>query len=307
MLIPDDATLEGLLKRLHLAYIRRNWREVVTQAEQQQWSYRDFLAILTGEEVAHRAQTGIGRRTRKAHFPFLKTIDEFNFTLQSTLRRVMLGSFLAPEFVPSGRSLVLQGKPGRGKTHLAIAIAYQAILNGYDALFITAAQLIEELSVAAEDGRLHEVLKRYVSPAALVIDEVGYLTLRDDAANVLYHVVARRYLKRKPILFTTNKPLTEWGRVLHDPDLAAAILDRVLDNGRLIILDGPSVRTLDESSSSSPSSSAQTAKVSGNSPTDLTEPTGVDLSRDSETVCPMPRREDEAGRANSAANRILTR
>ena len=271
MLISDDAALDDLLKRLHLAYIRRNWRAVVTQAEVKQWSHRDFLAILAGEEVAHRSQTGIGRRTRKAHFPFLKTIDEFDFTFQSTLRRMMLGSFLAPEFVPSGASLVLQGKPGRGKTHLAIAIAYQAILHGYDALFITAAQLIEELSVAAAEGRLHDVLKRYVAPAVLVVDEVGYLTLRNDAANVLYHVVARRYLKRKPVLFTTNKPLTEWGRVLHDPDLAAAILDRVLDNGRLIILDGPSVRTLD--AAPSPTRPTQPAIFSGTSPTELTEPT----------------------------------
>ena len=272
MLIPDDEALDGLLKRLHLAYIRRNWRGVVTQAENDQWSYRDFLAILAGEEVAHRAQTGIGRRTHKAHFPFLKTIDEFNFTHQSTLRRVLLGSFLAPEFVPSGRSLVLQGKPGRGKTHLAIAIAYQAILHGYDALFTTAAELIEELSVAAKEGRLHDVLKRYAAPAVLVIDEVGYLTLRSDAANVLYHVVNRRYLKHKPILFTTNKPLTAWGRVLHDPDLAAAILDRVLGNGRLIILDGPSVRTLDNPPTS-PDGLAQSARVSGTSPAELTEPT----------------------------------
>ena len=271
MLIPDDAVLDDLLKRLHLAYIRRNWRTVVAQAEVQQWSHRDFLAILAGEEVAHRSQTGIGRRSRKAHFPFLKTIDEFDFTFQSTLRRMMLGSFLSPEFVSSGRSLVLQGKPGRGKTHLAIAIAYQAILHGYDALFITAAQLIEELSVAAEEGRLHDVLKRYVAPSVLVIDEVGYLTLRNDAANVLYHVVARRYLKRKPVLFTTNKPLTEWGRVLHDPDLAAAILDRVLHNGRLIILDGPSVRTLE--ASPSPNGPAQPDIFSGTSPPELTEPT----------------------------------
>ncbi|MBO6514845.1 MAG: hypothetical protein JJ974_12855, partial [Phycisphaerales bacterium] len=82
----DDTTLEWQLKRLHLAFIRRNWRSVVERAEQEQWSYRDFLAVLTGEEVAHRAQTGIERRTRQARFPFLKTIDEFDFSHQSGLR-----------------------------------------------------------------------------------------------------------------------------------------------------------------------------------------------------------------------------
>jgi len=271
MLSIDDTTLDALLKRLNLAYTRRSWHDAVARAERDQWSYRDFLAIMAGEEVAHRAQTGIARRTRHARFPFLKTIEEFDFSHQSTLRQIMLGSFLAPEFVPSGGCLILQGKPGRGKTHLAVAIAYKAILNGFDALFITAAELIEELSVAAELGRLHEAIKRYVAPAVLVIDEVGYLSLRDNAANVLYHVINRRYLRRKPIVFTTNKPLPQWGEVLHDPDLAAAILDRVMHRGRLVILDGPSIRNQKPFTSSQ--ANDPSAIISGTSVPDLTEPT----------------------------------
>lgn len=273
MLTMDDLALDVLLKRLNLAYTRRHWSDAVDRAEREQWSYRDFLAILAAEEVAHRAQTGIARRTRQARFPFFKTIDEFNFSHQSTLRQIMLGSFLGPEFVPSGGSLILQGKPGRGKTHLAIAIAYKAILNGFDALFITAAELIEELTVAAEEGRMQEAIKRYVAPAVLIIDEVGYLSLRQNAANVLYHVVNRRYLRRKPMLFTTNKPLTEWGEVLHDPDLAAAILDRVLHHGRLLILDGASVRN--QEPLTGPQAGKPSAIFSGTSVPDLTEPTEV--------------------------------
>lgn len=278
MLIPNDESLEGLLKRLHLAYVRRHWREVVERAEREQWSYRDFLAIVASEEVAHRAQTGIRRRTRQAHFPFLKTIEEFDFSQQSTLRQVLMGSYLAPELVPSGSNLILHGRPGRGKTHLAIAIAYKAILHGHDALFTTAAELIEDLCVAADAGRFRERLKRYTAPGVLVVDEVGYLTLRDNAANVLYHVVNRRYLKRKPIVFTTNKALTDWGRVLHDPDLAEAILDRVLHNGRLIVLDGPSIRN--PNTSTSPHDEApSTARISGNPPPDFTERTPALLVR----------------------------
>ena len=110
-----------------------------------------------------------------------------------------------------------------------------------------------------------------MGPAVLVIDEVGYLTLRDNAANVLYHVVNRRYLKGKPIIFTTNKPMTEWGRVLHDADLATAILDRVLHHGRLILLDGPSVRTLD--AITSPQADPATPRISGKSPSEFAEPT----------------------------------
>jgi DNA replication protein DnaC len=146
--------------------------------------------------------------------------------------------------VSEGRNLILLGKSGRGKTHLAVAIAYRAIQNGYNAGFVTAAVLIEELSRASAEGRLREALAGYLQPHVLVIDEVGYLSYGPDAANVLFHVVNERHLRRRPIIFTTNKsPLTTWGEVLHDHDLAEAIVDRVLEKGRLIVVDGPSYRT----------------------------------------------------------------
>lgn len=124
-----------------------------------------------------------------------------------------------------------------------MSIAYRAIQNGYDARFATAAQLIDDLSAAACEGRLSDALVPYVQPHVLVIDEVGYLTYSADAANVLFQVVDHRYLHKKPMVFTTNKSLAQWGRVLHDSDLAEAITDRVLERGRFIELRGPSYRT----------------------------------------------------------------
>jgi DNA replication protein DnaC len=242
----DAATvdLDGLLKRLHLANARRNWRMLVERAETERWSAREFLGVLTTEEVAQRQQTRIQRAVRQARFPFLKTVDDFDFSLQSSLRLQLLGSYLSPELVSEGRNLILLGKSGRGKTHLAVAIAYRAIQNGYNACFVTAAVLIEELSRASAEGRLRDALAGYLQPHVLVIDEVGYLSYGPDAANVLFHVVNERHLRRRPILFTTNKsPLTSWGDVLHDHDLAEAIVDRVLEKGRLIVVDGPSYRT----------------------------------------------------------------
>ncbi len=135
---PTDIDLESLLKRLHLANARRIWRDLIVRAETEQWSFHHFLALLVAEEVAHRQQTRLARLSRRAQFPFLKTIDDFDFTYQSTLRLALLGSALAPDFVTEGRCLILHGKPGRGKTHLAVAIAYRAIQNGFDALFVTA-------------------------------------------------------------------------------------------------------------------------------------------------------------------------
>jgi DNA replication protein DnaC len=266
--------LEPLLRRLHLPTVRRLAAELELRAEHEQLSYRDFLALLMAEEVAHRAQTRIERSTRKARFPFLRTIEDFDFTFQNSVRLQLLGSFLGPELVSEGRSLVLSGPSGTGKTHLAVAIGYRAIQNGYEAFFTTAAALIETLSVAQKAGQLAPHLIAYTHPHVLVIDEVGYLSVGNDAANLLFQVVNDRYLHRRPMVFTTNKPLAAWGTVLHDPDLAEAILDRVLERGRILELRGSSYRTRHLSAPNQPGRPTQAlAKISGNRWPKYLEPT----------------------------------
>lgn len=276
-MIAPDHDLDALFKRLHLANARRVWRDLVQRAERESWSYRDFLGILAAEEIAHRQQTRLARLSRWAHFPFLKTIDDFNFAYQTSLRLTMLGSALAPDFVTEGRSLIFTGKPGRGKTHLAIAIAYRAIQHGFDAYFTTAATLIDDLSAAFRAGQLAQALVTYTHPAILVVDEVGYLTYGTDAANMLFHVVNERHRRKRSMIFTTNKSLKAWGRVLHDDDLAQAIVDRVLERGRLIRLDGPSVRTmhlnLDEAMNAGSDQDDDLARISGNQWPEFPEPT----------------------------------
>ena len=286
-MIPPDADLDALFKRLHLANARRVWRDLVQRAEHERWSYRDFLTLLVAEEIAHRQQTRLTRLTRRAHFPFLKTIDDFKFTYQSTVRLNVLGSALSPDFVTDGRSAIFSGKPGRGKTHLAVAIAYRAIQNGFDALFTTAATLIDDLSAAFRTGELAQALPTYTHPAVLVVDEVGYLTYGTDAANMLFHVVNERHRRQRSMIFTTNKSLKSWGRVLHDDDLAQAIIDRVLERGRLFRLDGPSVRTLhvnlDEAMNDGSDQDNEVARISGKRWPEFPEPTEKNPS-------PKPRR-----------------
>jgi DNA replication protein DnaC len=267
--------LDPLLKRLHLANARRVWRDLVQRAEKEEWSHEALLQTLFAEEVAHRRGTRLNRAVRAAALPFLRTIDEFDFTYQSTLRLTTIGSLLTPDFVTEGHAVVLEGKPGRGKTHLAIAIAYRAMQNGFDALFVTAAKLIDELSAASREGRLREALAVYMKPHVLVVDEVGYLTYGDDAANVLYHVVNDRHIRRRAMVFTTNKHPRRWGSVLHDDDLAEAIVDRILERGRLLRLDGPSVRTKHLPSDELLLDDEQTGgvRVSGKQRSEFPEPT----------------------------------
>jgi DNA replication protein DnaC len=141
-----------MLKRLHLPTVRRLHVELALRAETEGMSYRDFLEILAAEEIAHRAQTRVTRSVRKAHFPFLRTVEEFDFTFQTSVRLQMLGTLLGPELVSEGRSAIFSGPPGRGKTHLAVAVAYRAIQNGFEARFTSADEMIGALSHAALAG-----------------------------------------------------------------------------------------------------------------------------------------------------------
>jgi DNA replication protein DnaC len=240
---PQDIDLDALLRRLHLPTVRRLYPEYCARAAAEGWSHRDLLATLIAEEVAHRNDTRIAKSARSAQFPFTKTVENFDFVFQSSIRRQRLGPYLGPELVTEGRNLILSGKPGRGKTHLAVAIAYRAIQNGFTARFVSAGDLIDALASASRGGELREATGTWVEPHVLVIDEVGYLHHAADAANVLFGVVDQRYLAKKPMIFTTNKKLRDWGKVLHDPDLAEVILDRVLERGKHVALGGRSWRT----------------------------------------------------------------
>jgi DNA replication protein DnaC len=232
-------SLEILLKRLGLSTVAAVLKDLIPVAEREDWSYVQFLERLLSEEVAHRAENRMTTQVAKAKFPFAATIETFDFTFRSDLKRQMLGRFLGPELVSDHRSLILEGPPGTGKTHLCISIAYKAIQNGFAARFITAAALINELRVAHD---LNAALKPYIQPHVLVIDEMGYLGYGPGAADVLFQVVDQRYQQGKPILFTTNKPLRQWGRVLHDEELARAIIDRTLHYGEYLKLSGASYR-----------------------------------------------------------------
>jgi DNA replication protein DnaC len=242
---PPEAArdLDGMLKRLHLPTVRRLHGELATRAEAEGMSYHTFLETLVAEEIAHRSETRLTRAVRAARFPFLRTIEDFNFTFQTALKLQMLGSYLGPELVTEGRSAIFSGPSGTGKSHICIAIAYRAIQHGYAARFVSADGLIGHLSHAATKGRLDAALEPFLHPHVLVIDELGYLSHATDAANVLYRVVNERYLKQRPMLFTTNKPLAALGDVLHDGDLAEAILDRLLERGAHFAMRGRSYRT----------------------------------------------------------------
>lgn len=240
---PPLTPLEADLRRLRLPTVRARYPELEAQAVTEGWSYSEYLERLVSEEIAHRTETRIARATRRAGFPFLKTLEEFDFTFQQSLPRRALGPYLGAELVSGSRNLILWGEPGLGKTALCIALAYKAIQHGAAARFVTCTELIGDLLEARANSYYTSALSAYLEPEVLVVDEVGYLTYGPHAANVLFQVVDRRYLDgHRPILMTTNKDPRQWGDVLHDPDLSAAILDRLLHRGEVLKLTGRSFR-----------------------------------------------------------------
>jgi DNA replication protein DnaC len=235
--------LEADLRRLRLPTVRARYPDLAAQAQAEGWSYAEYLERLVTEEIAQRTETRIARATRRAGFPFLRTLEEFDFTFQRSLQRKALGPYLGPELVSGGRNLILCGTPGLGKTALCIALAYKAIQHGATARFVTCTELIGDLLEARARSSFTSALSAYLEPDVLVIDEVGYLTYGPQAANVLFPVVDRRYQSgHRPILMTTNKEPQQWGEVLHDADLSAAILDRLLHRGEVLRLTGRSYR-----------------------------------------------------------------
>jgi DNA replication protein DnaC len=239
----EEEGLDSHLRRLHLPGVRAQYEAIEEQARRERWSYREYLERLTEEEIAHRHQRRIAQNIRRAGFPFLKTLEEFDFTFQTSVSRVMLGPYLGMDLVTGGRNLILWGRSGVGKSALAIALCTKAIQQGATARFVTCTELIGELVQARARNEWEAALSRALKPEVLVIDEVGYLSYGPYAANVLFPVVDKRYLAgNRPILLTTNKDPAEWGAVLHDTDLAAAILDRLLHKGEIVKMGGNSYR-----------------------------------------------------------------
>ena len=237
---PDKSrvNLDPLLRRLQLGSTRQNWRKLVEQAEVEEWSFERFLTVMLLEEVTFRQQRLLTSNTRAARFPFLKTIDDFDFSYQSALSRKDLSPFLSDQFVREGQNLVLSGGGGVGKTHLAIAVAYQAIQNGYRALFVTVDSLLEELIASARTGLLNDTVSRFLQPDVLVLDELGYRSYGPEAANHLFSIVKKRQARLLPVVATTTKrgpDLESGSKGLEPSDL---IYDTLLRQGELISVEG---------------------------------------------------------------------
>jgi DNA replication protein DnaC len=211
------------------------------RASKEEPSYAQFLTDLLTSELTARRSRQLRMRLRMARLPYQKTLDQFDFAFQPSIEERQVRELATLRFVHELSNVIFLGPPGVGKTHLCVGLADLAIRSGFSAYFVTAHDLIADLSRALREGKLDRRLRQYVTPRVLVIDEMGYLPLDDRGATLFFQLVTARY-ERGSILLTSNKGYTEWGSVFGDPVIATAILDRLLHHSTTINIRGESYR-----------------------------------------------------------------
>jgi DNA replication protein DnaC len=242
---PDIAALDRHLEYLRLPFIREHGASLATRAAREERSHLDYLAQLAEGEAALRADRTTIRRIKAARFPVIKTLESFRFDWPKKINRLQVQDLFRLQFIEDKANVVLLGLVGLGKTHLATALGYAACQGGHNVLFANAIDVINTLSAAQHKGALKPELRKYLAPALLILDEVGYLPIDQRGADLLFQVISQRY-ERGSIVLTTNKAFKQWPSIFNgDSTITAAVLDRLLHHAQTVVIEGTSYRMKD--------------------------------------------------------------
>lgn len=209
-----------------------------------QMSFSDALDELVSIEKDNKQKRRDAANLHVANFPFIKTLDDFDFSFQPNINKKELLELNNLGFVDKRENIIFVGSSGVGKTHLATSIGISCTKARYQTYFITFENLITQLKKAYQENRLETRLKFYAKYKVLIIDEIGYMPIDQDTANIFFQLIAKRYEKNSTII-TTNMPFSKWGEFFGSSTLANAVLDRLLHHSTIISIKGPSYRIKD--------------------------------------------------------------
>jgi DNA replication protein DnaC len=240
--IPTSDDIEQYLRDLKLTFMVDHHRDLAQQAAHQQWAHLDYLGHLVEGEAHVRQDRATQRRIRLARFPVIKTLDQFRWDWPTQINRELIQHHFTLSFLKDNMNLLYLGGVGLGKTHLAVALGYEACLKGQSVLFTSAMDIINTLSAAKSAGRLKQEMKKYTKPSLLLVDELGYLPIDKSGADLLFQVISGRY-EQGSTLITSNRAFKDWPKIFNnDSTLTAALLDRLLHHAETVVIEGKSYR-----------------------------------------------------------------
>ena len=229
----QQATIRQYAKQLQLRTIGGQFAEVAEQAIRQKQSHLSYLEALLGAEVEERDRNAVARRIKEAHFPKLKTLEDFAFFDAPHIPAARVRNLAEGGYLSRSEPIIFLGETGTGKTHLATGLAVEACRQRKPVRFTTAAQLVNELTEAKNKSELNRVTNRWTRYELIVIDEMAYVAMPEAAAELLFQIIAGR-AERAAVIVTTNLPFSEWTTMFPNARLCKAMLDRLTDQAHII-------------------------------------------------------------------------